>query len=392
MSLLDQQIQQAIVDLSTPKGAIEEDSRNLTLSLAKKLVVALEKPDDVVMRYISEVRLQLCIDLRLFHVLVEHEGVPVSASQLAELSKTELLLIVRIMRVISSIGFAAELDEQTYMATPLTKAITNPALEGGMKLCYDQLMLVQYKMLDYFRVHGYKSPIDPLNSPFQFTFATDLPFFEYLSQNPETLKDFNTFMAKNRGGRKHWIDWFPVASQILSAIPSAENDILLVDVGGGKGHDLERFLSKYPQTKGRLVLQDLPSTINSIQQLSPDIRPMSHDFFTPQPLKGARAYYMHFILHSWTDAQSRLILQNLMQAMKVGYSKILLNEPIIPTKNCGSWFAASDINMMSFFAGMERTRQQWIDLLQSVGLEVVRIWNSPYDGEEDSVIEAMLKA
>lgn len=41
---------------------------------------------------------------------------------------------VRIMRVISSIGFAVELDEQTYMASPLTKALTSPSLEGGMKL------------------------------------------------------------------------------------------------------------------------------------------------------------------------------------------------------------------------------------------------------------------
>lgn len=58
MSPFDQQINQAIIDLSTPKGAIKEDSRKLTLSLAKKLVNALEKPEDVVMRYIGEVRLQ----------------------------------------------------------------------------------------------------------------------------------------------------------------------------------------------------------------------------------------------------------------------------------------------------------------------------------------------
>ncbi|MCJ1346646.1 hypothetical protein MMC31_004864 [Peltigera leucophlebia] len=380
MSSLDQQIQRAIIDLSTPKGVIEEASRKLTLSLAKKLVVG---PQNTCLR--------LGVDLRLFHVLVEHEGLPVSASQLAESSQAEFLLIVRIMRVISSIGFAVELDEQTYMATPLTKVITSPALEGGMKLNSDHLLLAQVKTLDYFRVHGYKSPTDPLNCPFQLTFATDIPYYEYLLQNPETMKNFNAFMAGNRGGRKHWIDWFPVESQILSAIPNAENDTLLVDVGGGKGHDLERFLSKYPQTKGQLVLQDLPSTINSIQQLSPDIRPMSHDFFTPQPVQGARAYYTHFVLHNWTDAQCRVILQNLMLAMKVGYSKILINEPILPKTNCDTWFAAADINMMSLLAGRERTRQQWIDLLESVDLEIVGIWSSPYDGEEDSVIEAMLK-
>lgn len=99
---------------------------------------------------------------------------------------------------------------------------------------------------------------------------------------------------------------------------------------------------------------------------------------------------MHFILHAWPDAQCRLILQNLTPAMKAGYSKILLNEAIVPKTDCGSWFAACDIQVMSLLAAGERTRKQWIELLQSVDLEVVQIWSSPY-GEEDSVIEAMLK-
>lgn len=37
--------------------------------------------------------LRLGVDLRIFHILVEHDGVPVSASQLAKLTKAELLLI-----------------------------------------------------------------------------------------------------------------------------------------------------------------------------------------------------------------------------------------------------------------------------------------------------------
>lgn len=75
--------------------------------------------------------------------------------------------------------------------------------------------------------------------------------------------------------------------------------------------------------------------------------------------------------------------------MTVGYSKILINEAVVPSKNCGSWLAATDINMMTILAGMERTSQQWIDLLESVDLKVVKIWNSPHDGEE-AIIEATL--
>ncbi len=59
VSSLIQKIQQASVNLSATQGAIDEGSRKKTLSLAKELVAALEKPEDVVMRYAFEVRLQV---------------------------------------------------------------------------------------------------------------------------------------------------------------------------------------------------------------------------------------------------------------------------------------------------------------------------------------------
>lgn len=58
-SSLVEQIQQASINLFTSKGALDENSRKLTLSHAKELVLALERPEDVVMRYIFEVGLHL---------------------------------------------------------------------------------------------------------------------------------------------------------------------------------------------------------------------------------------------------------------------------------------------------------------------------------------------
>lgn len=151
---------------------------------------------------------------------------------------------------------------------------------------YDHFTPVFLKMLEHFRVHGYKCPTNSRNCPYNWAFATNLSYFQHLDQYPERQRDFHDFMTGNRAARKHWIDWFPVESELLPATPTDENDTLLVDVGGGKGHDLERFLRQYPQTKGRLVLQDLPSALGTIQQLSSDIQSMPHDFFTPQPVKS----------------------------------------------------------------------------------------------------------
>ena len=38
------------------------------------------------------------------------------------------------MRVLTAIGFAAEAGEQSYVATPLTKAVTIPPLEAALKI------------------------------------------------------------------------------------------------------------------------------------------------------------------------------------------------------------------------------------------------------------------
>lgn len=128
--------------------------------------------------------------------------------------------------------------------------------------------------------------MDSLNCPFQWTFNTKLSYFDHIQRNPETLNDFNIFMSGIRSTRIHWTEWFPVETQILSGFSGADDGILMVDVGGGKGHDLERLLKQFPNIKGRLILQDLPATISNVKELSAGIQAMPHDFFTPQPVSS----------------------------------------------------------------------------------------------------------
>ena len=76
--------------------------------------------------------------------------------------------------------------------------------------------------------------------------------------------------------------------------------------------------------------------------------------------------------------------------MAPGYSKLILNESVMPDMDCPAFFAAGDINMMSILAGIKRSRSQWMELLQSAGFVAVRIWTSPYSEDEEGVIEAMV--
>jgi hypothetical protein len=115
---------------------------------------------------------------------------------------------------------------------------------------------------------------------------------------------------------------------------------------------------------------------------------MAADFFKPQPVRGAKAYFMRRIMHDWGDEACKSILKNLVLSMSVD-SKILVNELVLPDENCERRMALNDLVMMSF-GGMERTESQWKALLQEVGLEIRNIWRK--EGENLSVIEATLRS
>ena len=72
-----------------------------------------------------------------------------------------------------------------------------------------------------------------------------------------------------------------------------------------------------------------------------------HDFFTPQPVKGAKAYYMHSVLHEWTDDNAHRILTHLKEALKPGYSKFLINENVVADQGADWKITSLDLTMMA---------------------------------------------
>jgi hypothetical protein len=75
--------------------------------------------------------------------------------------------------------------------------------------------------------------------------------------------------------------------------------------------------------------------------------------------------------------------------MKKGYSRLLIDDYVLPNMGAPDRGSSMDILMMMFCSGMERTVRQWQDLLDACGLEFTHVWNTRSDYE--SVIKAQLK-
>jgi len=140
------------------------------------------------------------------------------------------------------------------------------------------------KMPEYLRTHQYHDPRDNSDSAFAYAFGSD--FWAYLSTHPSSSADFNSFMQSRREGRPSWFAPYPVEENLLLGLDPSPNAVLLIDIGGGRGHDLEKFETTYPNHGGRLVLQDQPNVISNANFDLAGIESMPHDFFMPQPFKG----------------------------------------------------------------------------------------------------------
>lgn len=246
----------------------------------------------------------------------------------------------------------------------------------------------------YFEENGFENPSDAYNGPFQHSKGTKLHFFDYLATKPKISEAFNTVMKQSlRRPGLQWYEYFPVEAKLRVESSSAP---LLVDIGGGRGHDLIALKQKYPSIPGKFILQDLSVVVDDVKDLS-GIEAMSHNFFTPQPVKGAKAYYMRSVLHDWPDKQARQILGNIKDAMSPE-SLLLIDEMVLPESNVTLASAQVDLIMMANFASLERTREQFESLLNEVGFEVVRVWGPDTQTSsavqvlsQSSLIEAVLK-
>lgn len=370
-----------------------EGQRLSLLQSARALVHELEKPHERIMRMCYHegaifMATKVLIDLGIFKILAK-AAEPITASKLAQDTGADRAIVERLLKHIAIEFFVDETGPDTYIANDTTRCIASPGAQGTIEDTF-QIVRVVDAFPDFLRETNYANPTDKDKSAWKYAYQTDQHFFEYVNSpgRERKLEAFRHHMQFKTVGLK----WYEVPGIMEAAFGDAKvgkHDALLIDVGGSGGHDLIGFHKAHPSMPGRLILEDLPTTIQSLDSAAlaqQGIEPIGHDFFTPQPIHGAKAYYLKMCLHDWPNPQCIQILSQLKPALKPGYSRILLNEIVIPDEKAG-WFETSvDMLMMQVHSAQERREWEWISLVDAVGgLRVKHIWD--VDGAVEKVIE-----
>lgn len=271
------------------------------------------------------------------------------------------------MRYLVANRLAAEVARDQYVARKATYTLADPRIEGPMRFFHAVSNPAFQALPDFLKETGYKNQAP--TPAFQKGLDTDLGFFPWLKQHPDVLKDFQSLMGVPKEG--NCFDVIPLDPSSSSESNGDYQRPVLVDIGGNTGQQAAKVIVKYPGLAGRVVVQDRAETIKSAPAVK-GVELMAHDFLSPQPVRGAKYYYLRAILHNWDDDKAVQILANIVPAMSAD-SMVLIDEVVIPDMGAHVWPAGLDLQMFTLFGAFERTASQWDSLLKRAGLRPVAV-------------------
>ncbi|PQE18007.1 O-methyltransferase protein [Rutstroemia sp. NJR-2017a BVV2] len=321
--------------------------------------------------------------------LVKNERVPMTAEQVTKenwyiATPNRLVLadisVERLLRFMGANGMATETSDGKYAASKNTEALDIPGIRAGVGFGMNIVSPGAQALPVFLQRTGYRNPDSIHNCPWYPEHNKDLNVMQYLFSDAIVLQEFNGWMQHQRLNSSTWMDVYP-----LDVSASSKPDFF-VDIGGGLGHMCVALKERFPNISGRVILQDLPGTIDNLSPGQP-FAPIAHDYFDEQPVKGAKYYYFRNIMHNLTDESCQKVLAQTKAAMSFD-SKILVDDIVVPTQGAHWRTVELDILMMNVLGAIERTEEQWHRLFFGVGLKIAKTYIYD-DVQADAVMEVV---
>lgn len=361
--------------------SVEASKHLVLLEHVDKCRAALEEPYDIGTRWLENMSEASALFLLLR--IGAFERVPtersIAATSLASACNVDVSVITRAMRILVARGIFTETNDDEYKHSSTSRAFSPEGL-GGFVCVSIGIMKSWIAMPDYVKAHKPDELFDPRKSPFAFAEGHEgKTYYEVLDLDPRERQLWNRTL-QNMSKNFPVLGMFPFR-EMGDKVRAEPERPFIVDIGGGRGQALLQIRTECDGDGfgGRLVLQDLPPVIESLQPDDvPGVETMSHDIFTQQPIKNAHIYYMRRLLHDFYDPKVIDILRNTASAMGPS-SRLVICDMLVPDRvQVGGpmtlyWL---DFALMAI-GGKERSLNDFRRVLSEAGLELVKVYNAP---------------
>ncbi|UUZ73504.1 acetylserotonin O-methyltransferase [Polaromonas sp. P1(28)-8] len=281
-----------------------------------------------------------------------------TGDELAALTNTHPPTLYRLLRALASVEVLHELDGRRFELTPLGEPLRS-GVPGSM------VDLAAYMGRPY-RLQAWGGLLHSVRTgenAFRHIYGTDV--WTYRSTRPDESAIFDRAMTSLSRG----------ATAALLAAVDFGGFRTVVDVGGGSGALLAAILAAHSHVQG--VLFDQPHVVSGATTLlehagvADRCRTVGGSFFESVP-EHADAYVLRAVIHDWDDDASIRILTAVRHAL-ADNGRVLIVEYMIAPPNEGREAKFSDLNMLVGPGGRERTREEFVALLEASGLRLARV-------------------
>jgi SAM-dependent methyltransferase len=291
---------------------------------------------------------------------------PMTAAELAQATQAHEQSLYRVLRLLASLGVLTEHDNRSFSLTVLGERLRTdvPASMRSWAMLVDALG----------GVRAFEPIIETVKTGTPgLDIAHGMSVFDFLPRHPQLLQRFQAAMSERTAAFAPSVatgyDFSPIRT--------------VADVGGGKGTLLAAILHAHSHLHGILfdrqtVVADAADVLRAAGVAERcDI--VSGDFFRGVP-ERADVYILANVLHDWDDADSVRILASCRRSMAKD-GRVLIVERLIPDDPAEAVpTLLSDLNMLVFTGGRERTNAEYGQLLTEAGLNLTTVQpvTSPY--------------
>ncbi len=290
-------------------------------------------------------------------------GAPKSGAEIARAIDVHAPSLVRVMRLLVSLGVFVEWEDGRFGLTPLSELLRSD-IPGSMRsfvLLFAGVAIQDgWKELEYCLRTG--------NPAFRRLYPDD-DAFSFMARNPEQAAVFDEAMAA----------FAPMTSAALAASYDFSRFGKIVDVGGGNGALMIGILNANPKLQG--IVFDRADAAASARKnlaaagLASRCEVVAGDFFKDVP-RGGRAYLLKHIIHDWNDDRAVAILKNCRRAMPPD-GTLLIIEGVYPRRieqsESGRGATATDINMLVSTGGRQRPEAEFREILKASSFRLEKI-------------------
>ncbi|KAF7345187.1 hypothetical protein MSAN_01895200 [Mycena sanguinolenta] len=406
---------EALLQNPTVEGAtmnIMAAAAQLSATVASPMVSALNASQAF---HISAC-LRVASEVNVVEVLRDAGPAGLHAKEIAAPSKTDPLLLARILRLLAIHNIFREVTPNVFANNRISSVLdkgkpwkvlfdnrderfTGTSGFAALLECITDFNMKSVAMLA-------DTILDPKEGELAFdrAYGTTGSFFDW-THRPENVYQMRRFDIAMRGA---------AALESTDAIHKGfkwsglSTGSVLVDVGGGTGHISLAIAQKNPGL--RVVVQDLEDTIKDSKIYWKENFPSHvesrmvdfqvHNFHTPQPILNAAVFMLRYIVHDWSDERAVNILRHLRDAAQPTTKLVVIDtilvsaarvpdsgeeaipglaRPSAPAPLLPNWGVAKsevycyDLTMHCLYGGVERTLEHFMEVFAKGGWKIVHV-------------------